>query len=210
MEEFLAVDASKIKVIFMDIGGVLLTNGWGHESREKAAEVFGFDYDEMNILHNFIYDVFEIGSISLDEYLNTILFYRERNFTKDEFKQFMFAQSVELPQMLDWLKNWKRQTDIPVFALSNENKDLNDYRIQTFNLHQLFDGFFSSCYLAMRKPDPRIFRRAMEIAQVKPNECLYFDDRPMLINAAKNLGMNAILHHDFEITKNILQNFIRK
>jgi putative hydrolase of the HAD superfamily len=203
-------DVSKIKAVFMDIGGVLLTNGWGHESRIEAAKVFGFDYEEVNILHNFIYDVFEIDSISLDEYLNTILFHKPQDFTKEQFKEFMFAQSIELPQMLEWAKTWKRQTYLPVFALSNENRDLNDYRIQKFKLHELFDGFFSSCYVKIRKPDPRIFNRAMEIAQVKPDECLYFDDRPMLVNAAKKLGMNAILHENFETTKNILENFIRK
>ncbi len=203
-------EISKIKVVFMDIGGVLLTNGWGHESRQKAAKVFGFDYEEMNILHNFIYNVFEIGSISLDEYLDTTVFHCPRNFTKDEFKEFMYAQSVELPKMLPWLKTWKRQTDIPVFALSNEGKEINDYRIDTFNLHDLFDGFFSSCYVGVRKPDPRIFKRAMDIAQIKPEECVYFDDRSMLVNAAKKLGMNGIQHQNFEITKNILENFIRK
>ena len=36
-------DVSKIKVVFMDIGGLLLTNGWGHESRQKAARFFDFD-----------------------------------------------------------------------------------------------------------------------------------------------------------------------
>ena len=203
-------EIEKIKVVFMDIGGVLLTNGWDHESREKAAKVFDFDYTEMNILHNFIYNVFEIGSISLDEYLDTVLFHQPRNFSKGDFKQFMFEESVELPEMLEWSKSWKKQTDLAVFALSNENKELNDYRIKTFNLHDLFDGFFSSCYLKMRKPDPGIYKTAMEIAQVKPDECLYFDDRPMLIHAAKKLGMNTILHQDFETSKNILENFIRK
>ncbi len=203
-------EVEKIKVVFMDIGGVLLTNGWDHESREKAAKVFDFNYTEMNILHNFIYNVFEIGSIMLDEYLDTVLFHQPRNFSKADFKQFMFEESVELPEMLEWSKSWKKQTDFPVFALSNENKELNDYRIKAFNLHDLFDGFFSSCYLKMRKPDPGIYKTAMEIAQVKPNECLYFDDRPMLIHAAKKLGMNTILHQDFETSKNILENFIRK
>ena len=203
-------EVEKIKVVFMDIGGVLLTNGWDHESREKAAKVFDFDYTEMNILHNFIYNVFEIGSISLDEYLDTVLFHQLRNFSKTDFKQFMFEESVELPEMLEYSKSWKKQTDLPVFALSNENEELNDYRIKTFNLHDLFDGFFSSCYLKMRKPDPGIYKTAMEIAQVKPDECLYFDDRPMLIHAAKKLGMNTILHQDFETSKNILENFIRK
>lgn len=203
-------DVSKIKVVFIDIGGVLLTNGWGHESRQKAAEVFGFDYKEMNILHNFIYHVFEIGSISLDEYLDTVLFNRPRDFTKEEFKEFMFAQSVELPEMLAWLKSWKRRTDLPVFALSNESRELNDYRINTFDLHKLFDGFFSSCYVGLRKPNPQIYKTTLEIAHVKPQECVYFDDRPMLVNAAKGQGMNSILHQEFESTKNVLENFIRK
>ncbi|MBF8456992.1 HAD family phosphatase [Kaistella sp. G5-32] len=207
MAEF---DVSRIKVVFMDIGGVLLTNGWDHESRLKAAKVFNFDYTEMNILHNFIYNVFEIGSISLDEYLDTILFNQPRDFLKEDFKEFMFDRSVELPQFLDWSKSWKKQTDLAVFALSNENEELNDYRIKKFKLHDLFDGFFSSCYLGMRKPDPRIYKTAMEIAQVKPDECIYLDDRPMLVQAAKKLGMNSILHQDFETSKNILENFIRK
>ncbi len=203
-------EISKIKVVFMDIGGVMLTNGWDHESRAKAAEVFGFDYTEMNILHNFIYNVFEIGSISLDEYLDTVVFDKPRDFTKYQFKDFMYSQSLELPQMLSWLKSWKRKIDLPVFAISNENEELNNYRIQTFNLHELFDGFFSSCYVGYRKPDPRIFKTALEITQVKPDECIYFDDRPMLVNAAKKLGMNSMLHQNFETTKNILEHFIRK
>lgn len=203
-------EISKIKVVFMDIGGVMLTNGWDHESRAKAAEVFGFDYTEMNILHNFIYNVFEIGSISLDEYLDTVVFDKPRDFTKYQFKDFMYSQSLELPHMLSWLKSWKRKIDLPVFAISNENEELNNYRIQTFNLHELFDGFFSSCYVGYRKPDPRIFKTALEITQVKPDECIYFDDRPMLVNAAKKLGMNSMLHQNFETTKNILEHFIRK
>lgn len=204
------LETSKIKAVFMDIGGVLLTNGWDYEAREKASKIFNFDFIQMNTLHNFIYNVFEIGSVSLDEYLDTILFHIPRDFTKFELKDFMFAQSTELPEMLQWAKNWKKQTDLPVFALSNENLELNDYRIQTFKLDELFDGFFSSCYLGMRKPDPGIFKMAMQIAQVKPDECVYFDDRPMLIDAAKKLGMNAILHENFETTKNILEHFKRK
>ncbi len=194
----------------MDIGGVLLTNGWGHESRQKAAKFFDFDYDEMNVLHNFIYNVFEIGGISLDEYLDTTIFNCPRDFTRAEFKEFMYAQSVELPKMLPWVKSWKKQTDLPVFALSNESWDLNEYRIHTFKLHEVFDGFFSSCYIGYRKPDPRIYEKALQITQVEPSECVYFDDRLMLVDAAKKLKMNAIHHQEFETSKNILENFIRK
>lgn len=203
-------EVSKIKVVFMDIGGVLLTNGWGHESRQRAAKEFGFDYEEMDVLHNFIYNVFEIGGISLDEYLDTAVFHCPRDFTKSEFKKFMYAESVELPEMLPWLRTWKRHTDLPVFALSNESRELNDYRIDTFNLHEIFDGFFSSCYVGFRKPDPRIFQKAIEIVQVKPEECIYFDDREMLAKTAKGLGMNSVHYQEFETTKKILENLIQK
>lgn len=198
-------DTTIIKAVFMDIGGVLLTNGWGHESRQKAAKVFGFDYEEVNDLHNSIYNVFEIGSISLDEYLDTVLFDHPRDFTKAEFKQFMFDQSVELPDMLTWMKSWKNEFQLPLFALSNESRELNDYRIKKFNLHELFDGFFSSCYLGFRKPDPRIYKAGLEIAQVKPEACLYVDDRLLLINAGKKMGMSILHHQNFEKTKSILE-----
>src|SRR6188472_3920286 len=96
------------KIIFFDIGGVLLTNAWGHESRQKAAKKFGIDYEEMDILHAFIFNVYEIGSITLDEYLDTVVFNHPRNFSKEEFREFMFAESTELPGMLAWLIGWKR------------------------------------------------------------------------------------------------------
>nr|MBC7613645.1 HAD-IA family hydrolase [Pseudopedobacter sp.] len=201
---------SEIKVVFMDIGGVLLSNGWGHESRQKAAEVFGFDYEEMNVLHNFIYNVFEIGGVSLDDYLDTVVFHVPRDFTRADFKSFMYAQSVELPDMLSWAKSWKKNTALPVFAISNESKEINAYRIATFRLYDLFDGFFSSCYLGLRKPNPKIFQTAMEIVQAKPQECIYFDDRLMLVNAAKKLGINGIHHQSFEATKKIIENITQK
>lgn len=201
---------ARIKVVFMDIGGVLLTNGWGHESREKAAKHFGFDYGEMEALHNFIYNVFEIGSIDLDQYLDTVLFYRDRDFTKSEFKEFMYGCSQELPDVLSWAKQWKKRIGVPVFALNNESRELNDYRIKKFGLHDLFDGFFSSCYVGARKPDPEIYMRAMKIAHVEPEECVYFDDRLLLVKAARSLGIQAIHHEGFERSKEILEGLLRK
>lgn len=202
------VDVSKIKVVLMDIGGVLLTNGWGHASRQEAAKVFNFNYEKLDVLHHFIYNVFEIGSISLEEYLDTVLFNESHDFTKTDFKQFMYDQSLELPKMLTWVKSWKKQTQLPVFALNNESLELNNYRIETFNLHEVFDGFFSSCYLGFRKPDPRIYQVALKITQVNPEECLYFDDRPMLVEAARKQGIQSVLHENFEKSKKILENLI--
>jgi putative hydrolase of the HAD superfamily len=194
-----------VKVIFFDIGGVLLSNGWGHESREKAARVFGLDFSEMNTLHNFIFNVYEINSITLNEYLDRVVFSDSRDFSKEDFKTFMFAQSVELPGMLSWLKTWKRNCGFRVMSINNEGKELNDFRIKLFGLHECFDAFISSCEVGMRKPDPGIFNLAMGIAQVSPNECIYFDDRLTLVQSAQQLGIRSFQHSNFSSTKKLLE-----
>jgi len=195
------------KTIFFDIGGVLLSNGWGHESRELAAKTFGFDYEEMNRLHEFIFNVYEVGSITLDEYLDTTIFYQQRNFSRDDFKDFMFSQSVQLPHMLEWLVEWKNKNSdrFRILSINNEGRELNHYRIRKFNLYACFDAFVSSCEVGMRKPDPGIFRQAMGIAQARPEECLYFDDRPILVHAASKTGMKCYHHEGFESTKKIIE-----
>lgn len=194
------------KIVFSDIGGVLLSNGWGHESRMAAAEKFDINYEEMDVLHDFIFNVFEMGKISLDDYLDTVIFNHERKFSRKEFKDFMFASSVQLPDTLPWLIDWKKKyTNIKVISINNEARELNQYRINTFRLHNFFDAFVSSCEVGMRKPDPGIFQLALGIAQAKPEECLYFDDRMMLVEAARKAGIHAHHHKGFESTRKILE-----
>ena len=185
---------SDLKILFFDVGGILLTNGWGHESRHAAATKFGLDYAELDALHNFIFNVYEIGSITLDQYLDTVVFNKPRDFVREDFKEFMYAQSVELPEMLQWLKEWKQDCGFRIISINNEGKELNDYRVQKFKLHQSFDAFISSCEVSMRKPDPGIFKLALGIAQATPGQCVYFDDRLMFVNAAQNLGIRSFQH----------------
>ncbi len=196
---------SPIKFLFFDIGGVLLTNGWGHESRHKAAKQFGINYEEMSGLHTFIFNVYEAGTITLDEYLDTVVFNHARDFTREDFKAFMYAQSLELKGTLAWLKEWKKTAGFRVFSINNEGKELNDYRIKKFKLHDAFDGFISSCEVNMRKPDPNIFKLALGVANASPEESVYFDDRIMFVNAAGKQGLTAYQHTSFESTKAILE-----
>ncbi|MFB9844549.1 HAD family hydrolase [Mucilaginibacter ginsenosidivorans] len=199
------MEAAALKVLFFDIGGVLLTNGWGRDSRKLAAEQFGLDYDEVNEIHNFIFNVYEIGSIDLDEYLDTVIFNHPRDFTREDFKEFIFSRSKELPDTLAWLKQWKKDCGFRIISINNEGKELNDYRVKKFKLHEVFDAFVSSCEVNMRKPDPGIFKLAMGIAQALPQQCVYFDDRIMFANAAQKLGIRSYQHTSFESTQKILE-----
>lgn len=197
------------KILFLDVGGVLLTNGWGHESRQKAASEFGFDFMEMEALHNFIFNVYEIGKITLDEYLDIVVFNKVRSFTREDFKTFMFSRSTELPGMLAWLIEFKKiNSHIKIVSINNEGKELNDYRVKKFQLHRCFDAFISSCEVGMRKPDPGIFSLAMGVVQAAPGECIYFDDRIYLVEAAQRLGIRGYHHQQFETTRQIVEDLI--
>ena len=200
------MEKTDLKVLFLDVGGVLLTNGWGHESRAAAAKQFNLEYEEINRLHEFIFNVYEIGNLTLEEYLDTVIFNQAREFTKEDFKSFMYAQSEELPGMLQWIIEWKNLgCGFRIISINNEPKELNDYRIKKFKLHRCFDAFISSCEVGIRKPDPRIFKLAMGVALAAPEQCYYFDDRPMLVEAASRLGINAYQHKDFESSKSIIE-----
>ncbi len=196
----------KTKVVFLDIGGVLLTNGWDHHARIKAAKEFNLDYNELEALHNFIFNIYEIGQVTLDDYLDTVIFNTSRDFTRHDFKDFIYDQSAILPSMLDWMIEWKNKTKIKIISINNEGKELNDYRVQKFNLHRCFDAFITSCEVGKRKPDPGIFKMALGIAQVNAADCIYFDDRILTVKAAEKLGIQSYQHLNFETTKEILSN----
>ena len=75
-----------ITTLFLDIGGVLLTNGWDREARLRAAQEFHLDYQDLDERHHLTFDTYESGKLSLDEYLQRIIFYEQRNFSLQEFK----------------------------------------------------------------------------------------------------------------------------
>lgn len=192
------------RTLFLDIGGVLLTNGWDRMARLKAAETFHLDYDEMNERHHLTFDTYEEGKLSLDEYLDRLVFYEARTFTPDEFKDFMFAQSQPFPQMIDLIKQVKNRNGLKVATISNEGYELTMYRIQKFELGSFIDFFISSCFVHYRKPDSDIFRIALDVAQATPAQSLYIEDRPLFVDVACSLGINAIRHTDVESTRALL------
>lgn len=196
---------NNIKILFLDIGGVLLSDGWNHNSRMEAIEKFGLEPIQFQKDHSVAFPLFENGKLSLDQYLECVVFNTDRNFTKKQFTDFMFSRTTQLPDFLPWLIEWKRTKAIKIFSINNEGKEFNDYRIKHFNLHDCFDAFISSCEVGFSKPDPSIFKLALGIAQEKAQNCLYFDDRAIHVSIAKQLGLNAYVHQSFEQSKLILE-----
>jgi len=189
-----------ITYLFLDIGGVLLTDGWGHEYRTLAARAFGLNPEEMENRHNQAFDTYELGKLTIEEYLSRVVFYEERVFTPAQFRRFMFAQSKPYPKMIELVRQLKARYGLKIVVVSNEARELNSHRIRKFKLNGFVDFFISSCFVHLRKPDADIFRVALDIAQVPANQVVYIDNTPMFVQIAEGLGIRSILHTDYRST----------
>jgi len=190
-----------ITAIFTDIGGVLLTNGWDRGSRRKAIEYFKLDDEETEERHHLCFDTLEVGKITLEEYFERVVFYKRRSFTRDEFWKFMCNQSQPLPHMARLMQQLKKKHRLKIVVVSNEGRELAEYRIKQFKLDAFADFFIISSFVHFRKPDADIFRIALDIAQVHPKQVVYLEDRPMFVQVAGTLGIHGIRHLDYNSTR---------
>jgi putative hydrolase of the HAD superfamily len=192
--------AIPITTLFLDIGGVLLTNGWDHHARSRAATNFKLELAEMEDRHHLTFDTYEEGKLTLEEYLGRVVFYQERPFTRAQFRRFMFAQSKPYPEMIELVAQLKVRHGLKIAVVSNEGRELNMYRIRKFKLGRFVDFFISSSFVHLRKPDADIFRLALDIAQVPVDEIVYIENTPMFVQIAEGLGIRSILHTDYRST----------
>jgi putative hydrolase of the HAD superfamily len=191
---------AEITTLFLDVGGVLLTDGWAHDARRRAAKNFNLEWAEVESRHRLTFETHEEGKITFEEYLDRVVFYKKRPFTRAEFRLFMFAQSKPYPEMIELVAQLKARHGLKIAVVSNEARELNEYRIREFKLDRFVDSFISSCFVHVRKPDADIFRFALDIAHAPARNVLYIDNTPMFVQIAEGLGIRSILHTDYKST----------
>ena len=96
--------------------------------------------------------------------------------------------------MIELANTIKRENSVSIGVISNEGRELTDYRVNKFELKNFVDIFLCSCYVHLRKPDGAIFQLARDITQCNPEETLYVDDRELYVCAAQGAGINGIVH----------------
>ena len=188
----MGVNLPRISAIFWDVGGVLLTNAWDHAQRQLALQQFHLDAEEFDGRHQMLVSSFERGKISLDEYLDRTVFYRSRPFTREAFRDYLFALSQPDNEVLALAKELADSGRYLMSTINNESQEINLYRIETFGLRQIFTLFVSSCFVGLRKPEEGIYRLALELTQKAPEECCFVDDRALNLETAARLGMRTI------------------
>ena len=189
-----------ITTLFLDVGGVLLTNGWDHHARRRAAKRFKLDWDEMQERHELNFVIYETDKLTLQEYLGWVVFYKKRSFTRAEFWRFMCAQSKPYSEMIELMRQLKVKYGLKIIVLSNEARELNDYRIHKFKLDGFVDSFVSSCLVRLHKPDAAIFRLALDIAMTPARQIVYIENTPMFVQIADGLRIRGLLHTDYQST----------
>ncbi len=185
--------AMKITTIFLDVGGVILTNGWDSVARQAAVAKFSLDAQEFEARHDLVFPGYEAGKSTLSQYLEHTVFYTKRTFSPQDFTQFMFSVSREFPESRAVADRLAASDLYLMAALNNEPAELNEYRVRQFNLRRTFAAFFSSCYVGARKPNLPIYEMALNVTQRRPEECLFVDDREVNLEPARRLGMITIL-----------------
>jgi putative hydrolase of the HAD superfamily len=187
---------SSVELVLFDVGGVLGSNGWDREQRDAAIERFHLDADDFQYRHEETVGALEAGQISLDEYLDLTVFCDGRPFTRDEFRRFMFDQSVAWPDSIAIARDLANSATVRMATLNNECAELNTYRIEHFGLTDIFPTFFTSCWLATRKPTHEIYARVLGMTQADPARTLFIDDRVQNLRPAESLGMRTIHFRD--------------
>lgn len=194
-----------LHAIFWDVGGVLLTNAWDHTERSKALQQFQLDEEEFHDRHEMVVSSFERGKITLDEYLDRTIFYRPRTFTREAFRALMFSLSSPFPDVLKFAQSLANSGKYVMGTINNESRELNDFRIETFGLRNIFRVFVSSCYVGLRKPESDIYRLALELTQIPAGQCCFIDDRALNLECAAKLGMHTIQMQSLDQLRSALQ-----
>jgi putative hydrolase of the HAD superfamily len=176
-------EKTEIKYLFVDIGGVLLTDGWSQDSRKLAVKEFGLNPEEMEKRHSQVFETYEEGKFTIRENLNRVVFYEQRTFTQARFRKFMFTRSEPYPKMIKLIRRLREKYGLKVIVVSNEARELNAYRIRKFNLNGFVDSFI-----------------VLNTSQAPARQVVYIENTPMFVRIAEGLGIRSILHVDYEPT----------
>ncbi len=188
-----------------DIGGVLGTNGWDSALRARLSRNFGLDPEYIQQRHRLLFDSFERGYMTFDEYLKTVFFAQPREFTLPEIREYAFQGSIPWTENINFLKDLRSKNRLKIGLISNEGEGITGFRITKFGLRELADFMVISHFTHLRKPDPEIWRLALNLAGAQANEAIYIDDREIFAEVACGLGLTGLHYTGLPELRNDLQ-----
>jgi HAD superfamily hydrolase (TIGR01509 family) len=136
---------------------------------------------------------FEKGRISEVEYVGRL--FADRRAVDGQLLRSCVRNAYRWLEGMEELLAELKQAGFQMHALSNYPVwyQLIDESLQ---LSRFLDWTFVSCLTGVRKPAPDAYLRAASTLGVEPQRCLFIDDRRVNVDAARAVGMDAILQRD--------------
>jgi epoxide hydrolase-like predicted phosphatase len=183
-----------IKAIIFDCFGVLTQDGWkvfldslNDEAAKASARSLNHQYDA--------------GQISLEKFLEGVKQATGRDY--DIINSARSSEGAKNTVLIEYIRQLKQ--DYKIGILSNVATNwVRDYLL-TEDEQALFDTMVFSFEAGTTKPDPKIYQTVLEQLDVKPEEAVFTDDAHHYCEAARQLGMKAILYEDFDSFKRQLE-----
>ncbi len=187
-----------IKQVIFDLGRVLLR--WEPELLAKtlAEETPGFDYNIWTITQEPSWLEFDMGLIRTPDLIRRY----EGKYPKASLELFMQRVPHILTPQSEGLRLLEATIErgLKKYVLSNMSHDFYGHLISTYPFLTEFDGSVYSCHYNLAKPDTALFQAIIDKFELVPSETLFVDDMPYNVEAAKALGMEALVFTKSEQT----------
>ncbi len=133
--------SNAITHLFLDIGGVLLTDGWDHHARKRAATNFELKWAEIEARHHLIFATYEEGKFTLEDYLDLVISYKKQPFTRARYGEAETGSLATAWQSNKLLNPISDGAVLPILHLNGYNdhvKLLEDW-MKSYKAEELFD-----------------------------------------------------------------------
>ncbi len=186
-----------IKAVFFDLGGVIVRTEF-QAPRQQLADQFGMEYDDLNRI------VFDsetgvratVGEISSEEHWAFVIQRLKRPASELEaIREAFFAGDIVDRTLLDYIRSLRGKYKTGL--ISNAWSDLRKFIIRE-KFGDAFDAMIISAEVGAAKPDPKIFKIALEQFGVSPKEAVFVDDVYENIKGCEKAGMKGIHFKDLE------------
>ncbi len=193
-----------IKTILFDYAGVITPAKNNYSFAVKNSKRFGLSPDE-------------IMKISYDGWADAAIGKTNSKYFWEKFASKLNIQVSELisliietfpvdSRMINLIKEAKKKYTTVLF--SNQVEEWLEKVIEDNKYKDIFSYFINSYTVGARKPDKKIFEEALKITHSKPEETLLIDDTLENVEAAKKMGINAILFDNYDQFLNEYKRFV--
>ncbi len=185
----------KIQAIFFDFGGVIQRTEY-QAPRQHLAQRFGMEYDDIdNIVFNSpTAKQATVGEIPVQKHWEAVA--KRLKVSKEQIagvENEFFAGDVIDHSIMEYLRSLRPR--FKTGLISNAWSDMREYLVRK-KLDEVFDTLTISAEVGVAKPEAKIYRLALEQAQVQPEASVFVDDVRVNIEACEALGMKGILFKD--------------